>query len=87
MSQYPCPDCGSDSKVVDTRPSYKRLRRRRACLKSGHKFTTHEVPSDATEKIDEIIDFIVSNAEGQEDDMIEYGQAQLREILLGIEEE
>lgn len=40
-----CPKCGcEESKVVDSRPSenYDSIRRRRECVKCGHRFTTYE---------------------------------------------
>lgn len=39
-----CPFCGyDDSKVIDSRPSDERKRRRRECLSCGKRFTTYEV--------------------------------------------
>ncbi len=39
-----CPFCGfGESKVVDSRPADKRIRRRRECIKCGARFTTYEV--------------------------------------------
>lgn len=38
-----CPFCSyEESKVVDSRPSDKRIRRRRECIKCGGRFTTYE---------------------------------------------
>ena len=40
-----CPYCGApDSKVIDSRPTDdgSKIRRRRACLVCGKRFTTHE---------------------------------------------
>jgi len=38
-----CPSCGyQDSKVVDSREVNEGVRRRRQCLKCGHRFTTYE---------------------------------------------
>lgn len=38
-----CPYCSKeDSKVIDTRESEDAIRRRRECLKCGHRFTTYE---------------------------------------------
>ena len=38
-----CPFCAyEESKVVDSRPSDKRIRRRRECMKCGGRFTTYE---------------------------------------------
>lgn len=39
-----CPFCGfNDSKVVDSRPSDEKIRRRRECIKCRARFTTYEV--------------------------------------------
>lgn len=39
-----CPFCGwQDSKVIDSRPTDDRIRRRRECLKCGKRFTTFEI--------------------------------------------
>ena len=38
-----CPNCGSlDSKVIDSRPTDKSIRRRRECLSCKKRFTTYE---------------------------------------------
>lgn len=38
-----CPSCGfDDSKVIDSRPTENRIRRRRECLKCKERFTTYE---------------------------------------------
>ncbi|MCL1903047.1 MAG: transcriptional regulator NrdR [Oscillospiraceae bacterium] len=45
-----CPDCGfNDSKVIDSRPTESRIRRRRECLnpKCAIRFTTYETIEDA----------------------------------------
>lgn len=39
-----CPYCGfEDSRVIDSRPSDEKKRRRRECLSCGKRFTTYEV--------------------------------------------
>lgn len=39
-----CPECGyDDSKVIDSRPTDNKIRRRRECTKCGCRFTTYEV--------------------------------------------
>lgn len=39
-----CPYCGyPDSKVIDSRPSEERIRRRRECLQCAKRFTSYEV--------------------------------------------
>lgn len=38
-----CPNCGfADSKVIDSRPTENRIRRRRECLQCKERFTTYE---------------------------------------------
>ncbi len=42
-----CPECGyDDSKVIDSRPSENKIRRRRECIKCGYRFTTYEIIED-----------------------------------------
>ncbi len=42
-----CPECGyDDSKVIDSRPSENKIRRRRECIKCGFRFTTYEIIED-----------------------------------------
>jgi hypothetical protein len=38
-----CPECGADSKVTDSRPSHRSIRRRRECLACHYRWTTFEV--------------------------------------------
>lgn len=39
-----CPKCGyEDSKVIDSRPTENKIRRRRECLKCKCRFTTYEI--------------------------------------------
>lgn len=39
-----CPECGyEDSKVIDSRPAEKNIRRRRECLSCKCRFTTYEM--------------------------------------------
>lgn len=39
-----CPECGfSDSKVIDSRPTDNKIRRRRECLSCKCRFTTYEI--------------------------------------------
>lgn len=39
-----CPFCGyEDTKVIDSRPSEDKKRRRRECIKCGKRFTTYEI--------------------------------------------
>ncbi|MDR0222467.1 MAG: transcriptional regulator NrdR [Oscillospiraceae bacterium] len=42
-----CPDCGyDDSRVIDSRPTENKIRRRRECLKCSERFTTYEIIED-----------------------------------------
>lgn len=42
-----CPECGhDDSKVIDSRPTENKVRRRRECIKCGFRFTTYEIIED-----------------------------------------
>lgn len=43
MSQGDCPQCGGDSKVVDSRRNRTGIRRRRECLKCAHRWRTLEI--------------------------------------------
>lgn len=39
-----CPECGDEeSKVIDSRPSENKVRRRRECIRCGFRFTTYEI--------------------------------------------
>lgn len=89
MSQYHCPECGSNSNVIDTRPSHNRLRRRRTCQGHQHRFSTIEVPLDTPKKIQDLIRFAVENSHAEDDeqtkqDMLDYALAASKELILGI---
>lgn len=50
-----CLECGHpNSTVRDSRPRDRAIRRRRVCLKCGHRWTTWEIPADAASLLDEI---------------------------------
>lgn len=39
-----CPKCKGKTKVIDSRPYFEnKIRRRRACIKCGQRFTTYEM--------------------------------------------
>lgn len=39
-----CPECGcEESKVIDSRPTDNKVRRRRECISCGTRFTTYEI--------------------------------------------
>ncbi len=42
-----CPECGcEESKVIDSRPTENKVRRRRECISCGFRFTTYEIIED-----------------------------------------
>lgn len=42
-----CPECNcEDSKVIDSRPTENKVRRRRECIQCGYRFTTYEIVED-----------------------------------------
>ena len=42
-----CPECGcEESKVIDSRPTENKVRRRRECINCGFRFTTYEIIED-----------------------------------------
>lgn len=62
-----CPECGADTRVVETAPYPNRVRRRRECEACGHRFTTREgpvVPDEAWAKMLE--DYLAQADEGLE---------------------
>ncbi len=79
MSHYQC-SCGATTNVIDTRRSYKRLRRRRECG-NNHRFSTVEVPLDTVVKLKELV-FFWANAIG-DDDMISHLNTSIDNIMLG----
>lgn len=47
-----CPKCNSTLlKCVDSRPSKEATRRRRVCVKCGHKFSTYEIGVDRLKEL------------------------------------
>lgn len=51
MSGWPCPKCGTRTRIVDARTAQDdlgqaRFRRRRLCPECNHRFTTFEVSMD-----------------------------------------
>lgn len=38
-----CPICGGETKVIDSRPFYGTIKRRRECLCCSYRFTTEEL--------------------------------------------
>ncbi len=80
MSQYRC-SCGAKTEVIDTRPSYTRLRRRRKCSEN-HRFSTVEIPLDTVLRLKELILFWANALE--EDDMVEHMNRNIDIIMLGM---
>lgn len=80
MGKYFCPECSDISGVVETRISFGRLKRRRAC-KNGHRFTTIEVPHQAPKLLNKLVDWLV--AQGLNPEIGSYAKEQVGHILLG----
>ena len=58
-----CPTCGSDTRIVDSRPvgNGRATRRRRECA-AGHRFTTAEIPLAGDARYRESCDEVVLRA-------------------------
>ena len=41
-----CPECGADTKVIDSRPCEDSTYRRRKCRECGNRFSTIEIDAD-----------------------------------------
>ena len=51
-----CPECGyEDSKVIDSRPTENKIRRRRECLKCKCRFTTYEIIENIPLMVDRLL--------------------------------
>lgn len=46
-----CPECGHDTKVTRSWPSYNSVIRERQCLECGYKWTTAEITLDEVQFI------------------------------------
>ncbi|MBP6818290.1 MAG: hypothetical protein KBC46_03190 [Ferrovibrio sp.] len=56
LSGMCCPRCGdNDSRVLDSRGTMGSIRRRRACPRCGHRYTTFEIRNDFADGIEEAI--------------------------------
>lgn len=85
MGKYYCGQCAEGTDVVETRISYKRVRRRRRCP-NGHGFSTVEVPHDAPKQLKKLAEWF--GKQGLDPDLVSYAKAQIDEIVLGkIEDE
>lgn len=50
---FACPECATDhNKVIDTRQTGTRRRRRRLCA-NGHRFTTYELAADELHQVEQ----------------------------------
>lgn len=49
---FRCPVCSAQTAVADTRPNRLGIRRRRACLSCGHRFTTYETAHEQSTAAD-----------------------------------
>lgn len=81
MSLYHCV-CGEKTDVIDTRSSYKRLRRRRKC-KAGHRFSTIEVPLESTTDVKKMVTFWATEIGEIDTDMIVSISESIDQIMLG----
>lgn len=81
MSLYHCAECGSPTSVIDTRPSFARLRRRRKCP-HNHRVSTIEIPLTATEEIKGLMAFWAQET-GQDQDFVSNLNSRVDEIMLG----
>lgn len=79
MGKYFC-QCGEGTDVVETRISYKRIRRRRKCP-NGHTLTTVEVPHETPKRLKELAKWF--GKQGLDPDVVSYANAQIDEIVLG----
>lgn len=83
MSLYHCAECGGQTSVIDTRPSYRRLRRRRKCP-NGHRFSTVEIPMDARQQLKDLILWAARQTDAQgDDDLVAYIDGKTDHILFG----
>lgn len=46
-----CPNCGGETKVVDSRPQEDGVQRRRECLECKERFKTVEIDSELYQKL------------------------------------
>jgi hypothetical protein len=86
MSQYQCPDCGQSTSVVDTRSFQGKLRRRRKC-KNNHQFKTIEIDHKVPDKLDELVNWVLSENTDMDPDLISYFKEQIRNTIYGIDKE
>lgn len=87
MGKYYCPVCQTGTDVVETRPSYKRVRRRRSCPnpECKHRFATVEVPHDTPKKLKDLANWF--GKQGLDHDLVLYARAEIDSIVLGKTEE
>ncbi len=81
MSHYSCPECSGSTTVIETRLSNSRLRRRRKCS-NNHRFSTIEIPHEATQKIDELITWL--SKQNLDSEIADYARGQVASIMTGI---
>jgi transcriptional repressor NrdR len=56
----PCPACaGQDSVVLDSRAAHQAIRRRRRCVKCGHRWTTYEMGGEVFKELHKMLDDLV----------------------------
>lgn len=86
MSQYRCHECDQPTMVVDTRPYFEKLRRRRRCSHK-HESKTIEISAEVPNQLDDLIDWVLTDTAGIDPDLVSYLKTKARNTLLGIKEE
>jgi hypothetical protein len=83
LGRYLCPTCSGGTRVIETRLSSHRIKRRRAC-EQDHRFNTLEVPAGAVRELSELIDWLGKHINP---DHVDYAKSEIARILLGANEE
>lgn len=86
MSQYQCPECGESTTVIDTRSHHGKLRRRRKCG-HNHQFKTIEIDHSVPEKLNELVNWVLSENTNIDPDLISYFKEQIKNTIYGIDKE
>jgi hypothetical protein len=83
LGRYLCPQCAGGTRVIETRLSNDRIKRRRACS-HDHRFNTLEVPAEAGRRLKELVDWLGKHINPE---LIDYAKSEVDSILLGTNEE
>lgn len=49
-----CPNCGDDTRVIDSRPDDESVARRRECVACKYRFNTIEIETELLEKLTDL---------------------------------